>query len=91
MGNEKQLAQKYCENKSGIMKTIEELASSKTSNPMTDREKAICILSTLKSDSEEAARLCNDLGISKEVAVQAVLDIYGLAKEVRGVIIHASE
>ena len=70
------------------MKTIAELANGKTSNPMTKREKAICILATLRSNPEEAARLCNDLGISKEVAVQAVLDICGLAKEVRGVIIH---
>ena len=73
------------------MKTITELANGKTSNPMTDREKAICILSTLRSNPEKAANLCRDLGIDKDTAVQAALDICGLAKEIRGCFNHDSE
>ena len=73
------------------MKIITELANGKTINLMTNREKAICILSTLKSNPEKAANLCRDIGISKEIAVQAALDICGLAKEIRECFNHDPE
>ena len=51
------------------MKTIEEIANS-TGNEMTDREKAICILSMLKADRHAAGVLCGVMKISQDVAEQ---------------------
>ena len=60
----------------------------KTSNALTEREEAICILSTLKGNPEEASVLCGVMGISKEVVAQATLDIHRFADKATEAIIH---
>lgn len=71
------------------MKTTEELANN--GNEMTDREKAICILSTFKENSEATAVLCHVMNINKDVAVQATLDIRRFSKEATEVMIFESK
>ena len=58
------------------------MTTANTGHEMTEREKAICILSWLKANPEESATLCKTMGISKEVAVQATLDITAFIKRV---------
>ena len=71
------------------MKTIEEIANS-TGNEMTDREKAICILSMLKADRHAAGVLCGVMKISQEVAAQAALDISRFSREATDTVISES-
>ena len=72
------------------MKTIEEMAEFETGNEMTDREKAICILSMLKADRHAAGVLCGVMKISQDVAAQAARDICRFSREATDTVISES-
>ena len=73
------------------MRTIEEMAEFETGNEMTDREKAICILSMLKADRHAAGVLCGVMKISQDVAEQAALDICRFSREATEVVVNESK
>ena len=66
------------------------MTTANTGNDMTDREKAICILSMLKADRHAAGVLCGVMKISQDVASQAALDICRFSKEATEIVVRES-
>ena len=66
------------------------MTTANTGNEMTDREKAICILSMLKADRHAAGVLCGVMKISQDVAEQAALDICRFSREATDTVISES-
>ena len=66
------------------------MKTTNTGNEMTDREKAICILSMLKADRHAAGVLCGVMKISQDVAEQAALDIHRFSREATDTVISES-
>ena len=66
------------------------MTTANTGNEMTEREKAICILSMLKTDRHAAGVLCGVMKISQDVAAQAARDISRFSREATEIVVRES-